>query len=222
MLYASAAELVKNFAKKHNIRTYGIDSKYYDVTLYSYFNSLAKGGHLVCTFGRPSETPVFDHNFTDGYIRGVVARPAGEYFEQVSILGIINPKVSLSQHEFEEYCEYINNINFEKIASLFPENNLVNEAYSREMVCEYIPENNFNGGMPSIVNQLNLAFKCNSVIFNIPETEEENQLSLMNFNVMSNFFDRFILEISDYLIDQACNEYDAYINQPGDSFYVGI
>ena len=44
----------------------------------------------------------------------------------------------------------------------------------------------------------------------------------MNFNVMNNFFDRFILEISDYLIDQACNEYDAYINQPGDSFYVGI
>lgn len=222
MLIASAAELVKYFAKKHNRRTYGIDSKYYDVTPYSYSNSLAKGGHLVCTFGRPNETPVFDHNFTDGYIRGVLARPAGEYFEQVSIFGIVSPKVKLSQHEFEEYCEYINNINSEKIASLFPENNLVNEAYSRELVCEYIPENHFNGGMPSISNQLNLAFKWDSVIFNVPETEEENNLHLMNFNVMCDYFDKFILEISDYLIDQACNEYDAYINQSGDSFYVGI
>lgn len=222
MLYASAAELVKYFAKKHNRRTYGIDSRYYDVTLYGYSNSLAKGGHLFCSFGRTDDRPVFDNNLTDDYMRGVIARPAGEYFEQVSILGIITPKASLSEHELEEYCEYINKINAKNVDSLFPENNLVNEAYSREMVCEYIPENNFNGGMPSIVNQLNLAFKRDSVIHNIPETEEENQLSLMNFNVMSDYFDKFILEISDYLIYKACIEYDAYINQPGDSFYVGI
>lgn len=222
MLYASAAELVKYFAKKHNRRTYGIDSKYYDVTLYSYSNSLAKGGQLVCTFGRPNETPVFDHNFTDGYMRAVIARPAGEYFEQVSIFGIVNPKVSLSQFEFEEYSGYINIINFEKIDSLFPENNLVNEAYKREMLCEYVPEFALNDDMPCIVNALYLFFKRDSVIFNVPESEEENQLSLMNFNVMSDYFDRFILEISDYLIDQACNEYDAYMSQLGDSFYAGI
>lgn len=222
MLIASAAELVKYFAKKHNRRTYGIDSRYYDVTPYSYSNSLAKGGHISCTFGRPDDRPVFDNNFTDDYMRGVIARPAGEYFEQVSIIGIISPKVSLSQHEFEEYCEYINNINSENIASLFPENNLVNEAYSREMVCEYIPDFYLNAGMPAIVNSLNLAFKWDSVIFNVPETEEENKLHLMNFNVMCDYFDKFILEISDYLIYKACLEYDAYINHEGDSFYVGI
>lgn len=222
MLIANAAELVKYFAKKHNRRTYGIDSRYYDVTLYSYSNTLAKGGQLVCTFGRPDDRPVFDNNFTDGYMRAVIARPAGEYFEQVSIFGIVNPKVSLSQHEFEEYSEYINKINANKVDSLFPENNLVNEAYKRVLKCEYVPEFALNDGLPCIVNSLYLFFKRDSVIFNVPETEEENKLHLMNFNVMSDYFDKFILEISDYLIYKACLEYDAYINHEGDSFYVGI
>lgn len=222
MLYASAAELVKYFAKKHNRRTSGIDSRYYDVTPYSYSNSLAKGGQLVCTFGRTDDRPVFDNNLTDDYMRAVIARPAGEYFEQVSIFGIITPKAQLSEHELEEYCEYINNINSDKTVFLFPENNLVNEAYKRDMLCEYVPEFALNGGMPAIVNSLYLAFKRDSVIFNVPETEEENKLHLMNFNVMCDYFDKFILEISDYLIYKACIEYDAYINHEGDSFYVGI
>lgn len=223
MRSSNSAELVKNFVEKNNKRFYGVDSKYYDVTLYDYFDSGYFRDEMVCTFGRPYETPVFDNDFADSYIRGVFTRSAGVYFEQVSISGIITPKVPLSQHELEEYCEYINKINANKVDSLFPKNNLVEEACSREIVCEYIPEHSLNGGLPCVVNQLMLAFRRDSVIYKIPENEyEEDKLYMMNFNTMNHFFGKYILEISDYLIDQVCNEYNTYMNPPEDSFYVGI
>ena len=223
MRYSNAVELIKNFAVRNNKRFYSVDSKYYDVTLYDYFDSRAKGGDLVCTFGRPHETPVFDHDFTDGYMRGVYTCSAGEHFEQLSIIGVVNPKESFRQYELEEYCEYINKINANKVNSLFPKNNLVKEAYSRKMICDYIPSYVLNGGLPCIVNELVLAFERDSVIYKVPENEyEEDKLYLMNFNTIDHFFGRYILEISDYLIDQVCNEYDAYMDLPADSFYVGI
>lgn len=223
MRHSNAVELIKNFAVKNNERFFGVDPKYYDVTIYDYFDLRDSTGKLVCNFGRPYETPVYDHDLIDGCIRAVYTCSAGENFEQLSIMTTISPNKSFNEYELDGYCEHINKINANKVNSLFPKNNLVQESYKRKMSCAYFSEARLNGGNPCLVNELILAIARDSVIYKVPENQyEEDQLYLMNFNTMNHFFGKYILEISDYLVDQVRNEFDAYMNPPGDSFYVGI
>lgn len=223
MRYSNARDLIKNFAIKNNERFFGVDPKYYDVTLFDFFDSRDKGHDTVCTFGRPHQTPVFDHDLMDGFIRCAYACSAGEYFEQLSIVVIVSPKESFHEYELEGYCEYINKINANKVNSLFPKNNLVEESYSRKMICQYNPSHVLNGGNPCIFNELVLAIERDSAIYKIPENEyEEDKLYLMNFNTMDHFFGKYILEISDYLIDQVRNEFDAYMDLSADTSYGAI